>query len=110
MHAVIRSYSDRGARELFDLLENRKSAVEAMMQSIDGFVSYMLVRTPEGGSSVTVCQDKAGTDESVRRAREWVAANASDLRTGPPRMSEGPVILHSEPVVRLTVTEGPRLA
>jgi hypothetical protein len=96
MHAVIRTYTGIGARDLFDLLEKRKSEVEGIMRSVDGFESYLLVRTAEGGSSVTVCEDKAGTDESVRRAREWIATNASDIPGDGPRVSEGPVILYSK--------------
>ncbi len=94
MHAVIRTYSGKGAIELFDLLEKRKSEVEKLMRPIDGFVSYYLVRTADGGTSVTVCQDKAGTDESVRRARQWIATNASDIRPSDPIVSQGPVIVH----------------
>ena len=95
MHAVIRTYSGSGARELFDLLEQRKSDVETIMRSIDGFESYLLVRTADGGSSVTVCRDKAGTEESVRRAKDWVAQNASGTGVSEPRVSEGPTILYS---------------
>lgn len=94
MHAVIRTYSGPGATELFDLLEKRKSEVETLMRPIDGFVSYHLVRTAGGGTSVTVCQNKAGTDESLRRARQWIATNASDIQANEPIVSEGPVIVH----------------
>ena len=94
MHAVIRTYSGSGANQLFDLLEKRKAEIDSLMRPIEGFVSYLLVRTAEGGTSVTVCQDKAGTDESVRRARQWIAANASDVGANAPVVSEGPVILH----------------
>lgn len=94
MHAVIRTYSGSGATELFDLLEKRKSDVENLMRPIQGFVSYHLVRTASGGTSVTVCQNKSGTDESVRRARQWIASNASDIRPNDPVVSEGPVIVH----------------
>jgi hypothetical protein len=94
MHAVIRTYSGSGAKSLFDLLEERKSDVDQMMRSIEGFASYLLVRTVDGGTTVTVCNDKAGTDESVVRARQWIAANASHLQAAGPIVSEGEVILH----------------
>lgn len=100
MHAVTRIYSGNGAKELFDLLEQRTSDVEALMRSIEGFVSYLLVRTADGGTSITVYEDKAGADESVRKAREWVEENASDIGVGPPRVAEGPVILYSKEVQR----------
>jgi hypothetical protein len=43
---------------------------------------------------VTVCEDKAGTDESLRVAREWMGKNAANLGASPPTVTEGPVILH----------------
>ena len=45
MHAVIRTYSGHGAKELFDLLEKRKAEVDSLIRPIKGFVSYSLVRT-----------------------------------------------------------------
>ena len=65
-----------------------------VIMPIKGFVSYSLVRTARGGFSVTICQDKAGTDESVRVAREWIAKYARDIRVARPKISEGAVILH----------------
>lgn len=93
MHAVVRRYSGHGAEELFDRLEERKDDVEKVLRGVSGFRSYTLLRTDEGGIAVTVCDDEAGTDESVRVAREWVAANASDITVAPPAVSGGPVIL-----------------
>ena len=83
IHAVVRSYSGAGAKELFDLLARRKEDVEALIRGVTGFVAYTLVQTPDGGISVTVCQDKAGTDESLQRAREWIQANASETGVSP---------------------------
>ncbi len=94
MYAVIRSYSGSGASDLFDLIAGREEVVEDILGSIDGFVSWMMIRTEDGGATVTVCQDKAGTDESTRVAREWVQQNASDLNVAPPAVSEGTVALH----------------
>jgi hypothetical protein len=93
MHAVVRSYSGTGAKELFDLLAQRKQDVESLIRGVTGFVSYTLVQTTDGGISVTVCQDKAGADESLQRAREWIQANASGTGVGAPSVSEGSVIL-----------------
>jgi len=93
MHAVVRTYSGSGARDLFGLLEKHKSDVEAAMRSVSGLVSYMLVRTGEGGLSVTVCKDKAGTDASMRVAKEWIQKNAATVGSNPPAVAEGPVFL-----------------
>lgn len=93
MHAVIRSYSGSGAKELFDLLERRKDEVESAMGGVTGFVSYMLMRTTDGGASVTVCADKSGTGESIKMARDWIQQNASELNVAAPEVLEGPVVL-----------------
>jgi hypothetical protein len=66
---------------------------ERLIRAVQGFVSFSLVRTANGGFSVSVFQDKAGTDESVRVAREWIAKNAANLGAAPPAISEGTVIL-----------------
>jgi hypothetical protein len=93
MHAVIRNYSGAGAKELFDLLEDRKSDVEELLRSVQGFANYFLIRTATGGSTVTVCQEKAGTDESLQKAKVWIETNASNIGASAPEVSEGPVIL-----------------
>ena len=94
MHAVMRSYSGKGAKELFDVIEKNKAEVEKVIRPIKGFVSYGLTRTADGGFSVTVCQDKAGCDESTRAAREWIAKNAGNTGAAAPTVSEGTVMLN----------------
>ena len=93
MHAVIRTYSGQGAKELFDLLETRKPDVESLIRSVKGFVSYSMVRTGDGGITITVCQDKAGTDDSLQKAKDWIGKNASHIGASAPKVSEGPVLL-----------------
>jgi hypothetical protein len=88
MHAVIRQYSGSGTEELFDALEQRESEVRELIGTVPGFVSYAAVRTPDGGMTVTVCQDKEGTDESTRRAADWVAENVN-ASIGAPSITEG---------------------
>ena len=94
MYAVVRTYSGPGAKELFELLDQRKGEVDDLIRPVSGFVSYSLIRTDDGGVTVTVCEDKTGTDESIQVARDWIQANASDLGVNPPSISEGQVALH----------------
>jgi restriction endonuclease Mrr len=94
MHTVVRTYSGRGAKELFDALEKHKADVEKLMRSVKGFVGYTLARSGDGGFSVTVCKDKAGVDESLQKAKEWIAKNAASTGATAPKVSEGSVITH----------------
>ena len=89
MHAVVRNYSGKGSKKLIDVIEKNKTEVEGLLQAINGFVSYYLVRTSRGGFSVSVYQDKAGTDEV---ARDWISKNAGNLGTARPTVSEGTVV------------------
>jgi hypothetical protein len=93
MHAVIRTYSGPGAKELFDHFEKNKDALEKIIRGVKGVVSYALVRTADGGTSITIAEDKAGTDESVKVAREWVAANVPKSAASAPAIAEGTTIV-----------------
>jgi hypothetical protein len=92
MYAVVRTYSGQGASELFDLLAQREEDVKALISGVPGFVTYAAVRSGDGGVTVTVCEDKAGTDESSRRAAEWVKGNVS-ATVEPPAITEGNTVL-----------------
>ncbi|MGF6917036.1 hypothetical protein [Paraburkholderia sp. 40] len=94
MQTVIRTYSGKGAKELFDLLEKRAADVEELLRSVKGFVGYTLARSGDGGFSVTVCQDKAGIDESVQKAKDWIAKNGGNTGAAAPEISEGSVLIH----------------
>jgi hypothetical protein len=92
MYAVVRTYSGQGASELFDLLGQREEDVRALISGVPGFVSYTALRSGAGGVTVTVCEDKTGTDESSRRAAEWVKQNVS-ATANPPAITEGDTVL-----------------
>ena len=92
MYVVVRSYSGEGASELFDLIEQREADVKELISGVPGFVSYAAFRSGDGGTTVTVCQDKAGTDESSQRAAAWVKDNATGA-VSPPEVTEGSAFL-----------------
>jgi hypothetical protein len=61
--------------------------VKSLISGVPGFVSYAAFRTADLGTTVTICQDKAGTDESSQRAAGWVKDNISVAVT--PVITEG---------------------
>jgi len=53
MDVVVRTYSGKGSKELFSLLEKNKADIEKQMRTIYGFESYTLARNndSDGGLS-----------------------------------------------------------
>ena len=96
MKVVIRKYSGKGATELVNALEKHAADLQSLMRSVKGLVSYTLARSGDGGFSVTICQDQAGIDESVQKAKDWIAKNAANTGAAAPEVSVGNVIVHSK--------------
>jgi len=93
MYVAVRNYSGSGASELFDLLGEREADVKELITTVPGFVSYVAARTgDDSGVTVTVCEDEAGTDESSRRAADWVKENTTGGGS-PPTINAGTTIL-----------------
>ena len=93
MHVVTRIYSGHGAKELVDLVLKHKDEVTSLMRGVQGFVSYVVVKTGDQWMTATICHDKSGCDASVRIARDWIAKNASSTGVAAPQISEGEVLL-----------------
>jgi glycine/D-amino acid oxidase-like deaminating enzyme len=92
MYAVVRRYT--GATALFDELARREQDVRDVIQGVSGFVAYYLVRSGDGGVTITVCQDQTGTSESTRRAAEWIRQNLPNVAGGTPEVTEGEVVFN----------------
>jgi quinol monooxygenase YgiN len=94
MFAVIRHYHfdpkdgaeiDRKIRESF----------VPLIKKAKGFVRYYWLDSGKGeGASLSVFQDKAGADESVRLAADYVREHLSKLLTQKPEVIEGSVRAH----------------
>ncbi len=87
MHAVVRRY--RGASALNDLLAQRTQEIEQLLRGVPGFVAYYAIGAGDDLATVTVCEDQAGTQESSRRAAEWVGQNFTGGSIGAPEITEG---------------------
>ena len=91
MYGVLRSYSGDGAKKLAARLEERKAEVEAVLRGVPGLITWGLMQTSDGCTTFTLCKDKAGVDQSVTIARDWIKKNASDITEPAPTITEGPV-------------------
>ena len=82
MFAAIRTY---GVTDIDELSELVRDGFVPIVESVPGFVAYYVVDARDGvASSITICEDKAGVDESTSRAAEWVEEHALDfIESGP---------------------------
>ena len=65
------------------------------VKKANGFVRYYWLDTGNGeGASFGVFKDKAGADESVRLAADYVKERLSKLFTQKPEIIEGPIKAH----------------
>ena len=66
-----------------------------LIKKAKGFVRYYWLDSGKGeGASLSVFQDKAGADESVRLAADYVREHMSKLLTQKPEVIEGAVKAH----------------
>jgi hypothetical protein len=68
--------------------------VEALIRPVRGFASYSVIRSADAGVSVTVSQEKAGTEESMRGSPGRASGRARPLPGATPAtVVEGPHVL-----------------
>ena len=94
MFAVIRHYRfDK--KESAAIARAIREEFVPLVQKAKGFQRYYWLDTGEGeGASFGLFDDKAGADESVRIAADYVRERLSKLLTQKPEIIEGPVEAH----------------
>ena len=91
MHIVVRRW--RNAATLAGSMTGRSQDVEELLRGVPGFVAYCAVRNGTEVTTITACDNRAGTQESTRLAGEWVKQNVSASPPAAPEMIEGETIL-----------------
>ncbi len=86
MHVTMRYYT--GASALGDAMAANTDEVRKLISEVPGFIVYYAIRNGDIVTSVTVCQDKAATDETTKRAAAWVKENVKGT-INPPGINEG---------------------
>jgi hypothetical protein len=94
MFSVIRHYHF-DAKNGAEIDGKIRESFVPLIKKAKGFVRYYWLDTGKGeGASLSVFQDKAGADESVRLAADYVREHLSKLLTQKPEVIEGPVKAH----------------
>jgi quinol monooxygenase YgiN len=94
MHAVIRRYR-YDAKHGAEIDRLVRDGFTPIVREANGFVSYHWMSNRKGeGASLTVFQDKAGADDSVRLAADFVARNMANLLARKPEVLEGTLQAH----------------
>lgn len=87
MHVTMRYYQNAGA--LADAMNAKPGEVEELLRGVPGFVAYYAIRNGDTVTTLTICEDKKGTDESTLRAKEWVKKNLTPGSIAAPAINEG---------------------
>ena len=78
-----------------DTLVQRRQEAEKIMTGVPGFRAYYALRSPDGTvATITVCDDQVGTQESTRRAADWLRQNMPGASMSPPEITEGETFLN----------------
>jgi hypothetical protein len=89
VYAVIRSYTFSDTGEVRRLVEEE---FIPLVGDIPGLVSYYIVEGTEGRlSSVTICEDRSGIEESTQRAADWIRERLDSLIISGPEVMMGEV-------------------
>ncbi|HYV53186.1 MAG TPA: hypothetical protein VE933_01250 [Chitinophagaceae bacterium] len=94
MFAVVRHYhfKPEDGKKIDQLIQE---GFVPLIKKAKGFVRYYWLDTGAGeGASLSVFKDKAGADESVLLAADFVKTNMSELLIQKPEVIEGPVKAH----------------
>lgn len=92
MFTVVRRYAGIG-EGTFEQVAPRQQEIEGILRGVAGFVAYQMLRTEEGMTTVTTCQDEAGVEESNRVVARWIMQNIPTLMPNPPEVTAGEVVM-----------------
>jgi hypothetical protein len=91
MHASIRRYTGVDPR-FWDQIAQHRTNLEATFRRLPSFRSWYLVRTGDGLTTVTLCEDQAGAEESARVAATYIREIMADMIPNAPAVATGEVV------------------
>jgi hypothetical protein len=91
MYGTIRRYKLSKPKEF-----NEKVNISFInvIRRVPGFISYVAIDEGDGWwASVSLFETREGIQQSDKVAAEWVKQNAAGMVSGPPEITEGPVVV-----------------
>jgi hypothetical protein len=90
MHATIRLYLGMAGQS--GRFAAHRVELQKLMGSVPGLLTFHLIETAEGVATVTVCHDRAASDEAASRLLRWTDDRVPDLAHREPLIVGGEVI------------------
>ena len=95
MYAAIRRYRINDINDIDEIVRRTQEGFVPLIKQTPGFVAYHLINA--GNNTVvtfSLFHDKAGAEESTRRAADWVNQNLASFVQGAPEVTAGEVVIH----------------
>jgi hypothetical protein len=90
MYMLIRRYEGVQARDVDEVMRRVDEGFAPILEETPGFRGYWAIDGQDGVlASVTLFDDRAGGDESNRRAAAFVRENLAALVPNPPQVTQG---------------------
>jgi hypothetical protein len=87
MYAAVRRYE--GINDDDEAARLVRDSFMPQLEKVQGFIAYYWIDAGKGVmASLSVFEDKAGADESVKFAHKWIEETAPNLFPNPPRVTE----------------------
>jgi quinol monooxygenase YgiN len=103
MHVAIRRYQVDAA-SVDKVMRQVNEGFIPIIKDADGFLAYYALNAGAGEiATVSVFEDQAGAEESIRMAADWVRQNLAALLPNPPEISAGEVRAHELNLTKLGI-------
>ena len=105
MHVAIRRYqTDPGSVD--EVMRHVNEGFIPIIKDADGFLAYYAVNGGAGEiATVSIFEDQAGAEQSIKMAADWVRQNLVALLPDPPEITEGEVAAHELNLTKLGISK-----
>jgi quinol monooxygenase YgiN len=105
MHIAIRRYQvDPGSMD--EIMRQVNEGFIPIIKDAQGFLAYYALDDGQGElATVSVFEDRAGAEESISRAADYIRENLASLLPNPPEITAGEVRAHELSLTKLGIRE-----